>query len=139
MLVEEFEPQILAFTCNWCSYAGADLAGTSRIQYPTNIRIIRLMCSGRIDPLFILEAFRNGSDGVLVTGCHIGDCHYVSGNMFTELRIKLVKEALKHVGLAPERLRLEWVSASEGEKFAAIIREMVDDIKTLGMNPLRTV
>ncbi len=97
------------------------------------------MCSGRIDPLFILEAFRNGSDGVLVTGCHIGDCHYVSGNMFTELRIKLVKAALKHVGLEPERLRLEWVSASEGEKFAAIIREMVDEIKKLGINPLRNV
>ena len=136
-MTEDFEPQILAFTCNWCSYAGADLAGVSRYQYPPNIRIIRLMCSGRVDPSFILESFRNGADGVLVTGCHIGDCHYISGNQQTETRIKLVKKALEVVGLEPERLRLEWISASEGEIFARIIREMVDSIKRLGKNPLR--
>lgn len=137
-MTEESEPQILAFTCNWCSYAGADLAGGSRVQYPTNIRIIRLMCSGRVDSVFILEAFRNGADGVLVTGCHPGDCHYVSGNMYTEFRIRLVKDALKTIGLEPERLRLEWISASEGEKFAAIVREMVDEVRKIGRNPLRS-
>lgn len=136
-VIEEFEPQILAFTCNWCSYAGADLAGGSRIQYPSNIRIIRLMCSGRVDPLFILEAFRNGADGVLVAGCHLGDCHYVSGNNYTDFRIKLIKDALEVIGLEPDRLRLEWISASEGEKFAAVVKEMVDEIKKLGINPLR--
>ncbi len=137
-MTEDFEPQILAFTCNWCSYAGADLAGGSRIQYPTNIRIIRLMCSGRVDSLFILEAFRHGADGVLVTGCHLGDCHYVTGNMFTEFRVNLTKQALKTVGLEPERLRLEWISASEGEKFARVVKEMVDGIRKIGKNPLRS-
>lgn len=137
-MTEEPEPQILAFTCNWCSYAGADLAGGSRVQYPTNIRIIRLMCSGRVDSVFILEAFRNGADGVLVTGCHPGDCHYVSGNTYTEFRIRLVKDALKIIGLEPERLRLEWISASEGEKFAAIVREMVNQVRKIGRNPLRS-
>lgn len=136
-MTEEFEPRILALTCNWCSYAGADLAGISRIQYPTNVRIIRLMCSGRVDPIFILDAFRRGVDGVLVTGCHIGDCHYVSGNIHTEARIRLVKKAMKVAGLEPERLRLEWVSASEGERFATIIAEMVDSIRELGRNPVR--
>jgi F420-non-reducing hydrogenase iron-sulfur subunit len=136
-LIEEFEPQILAFTCNWCSYAGADLAGGSRIQYPTNIRIIRLMCSGRVDSVFILEAFRNGADGVLVTGCHPGDCHYVSGNTYTEFRIKLLQYALKTIGLEPERLRLEWISASEGEIFAETVRNMVEEIKIIGKNPIK--
>ena len=137
-MIEEFEPQILAFTCNWCSYAGADLAGGSRIQYPTNVRIIRLMCSGRVDPVFILEAFRNGSDGVLIAGCHLGDCHYVSGNEYTEFRIRLVKDSLQTIGLEPERLRIEWISASEGEKFARVVQEMVDLLKKLGKNPLRS-
>ena len=135
---EEFEPQILAFTCNWCSYAGADLAGGSRIQYPTNVRIIRLMCSGRVDPVFVLEAFRNGADGVLIAGCHLGDCHYVSGNEYTEFRIRLMKDSLETIGLEPERLRLEWISASEGEKFASVVQDMVNVIKKLGKNPLRS-
>lgn len=136
LTAEEFEPRIIAFTCNWCSYAGADLAGVSRVQYPFNVRVIRLMCSGRVDPVFILEAFRS-VDGVLVSGCHIGDCHYVSGNLHAEVRVKLVQKALEMVGLEPERLRLEWISASEGEKFAQAIREMVDQVKKLGKNPLR--
>ena len=136
-MAKEFEPRIVAFTCNWCSYAGADLAGVSRVQYPTNVRIIRLMCSGRVDPIFILEAFRNGADGVLVSGCHIGDCHYISGNLYTEARIELMKKALEVVGLNPERLRLVWVSASEGERFGRTIGEMVDHVKKLGVNPLR--
>ncbi|MFQ5836267.1 MAG: hydrogenase iron-sulfur subunit [Candidatus Bathyarchaeia archaeon] len=136
-MTEEFEPNIIVFTCNWCSYAGADLAGVSRFQYPSNVRIIKLMCSGRVDPIFVLEAFRNGVDGVLVTGCHIGDCHYVSGNRYTEHRISLIKKIMEVTGLNPERLKLEWVSASEGEKFARIIAEMVNRTKKIGKNPLR--
>jgi len=128
-----FEPKIIGFLCNWCSYAGADLAGVSRIQYPTNIRIIRVMCSGRIDPTFVLEAFKDGADGVLVAGCHLpSDCHYISGNFKALRRITLLKKVLQDFGVEPERLRLEWVSASEGDKFAAVVRSMVDDIKKLG-------
>ena len=132
----EFEPKILAFTCNWCSYAGADLAGTSRLSYPTNVRIIRVMCSGRIEPFFILEAFRSGIDGVLVTGCHPADCHYVNGNKQAEIRVKLVKKILGKVDLEPERLRLEWISASEGAKFAELIKDSVTYLKKLGPSPL---
>jgi len=135
---EKFEPKIIGFLCNWCSYAGADLAGISRIQYPANIRIIRVMCSGRVDPTFILEAFKNGADGVLVAGCHPpDDCHYISGNLKAQRRIMLLKEVLKELGIEPERLRLEWISASEGDRFATIIREMVEEIKKLGPNPLK--
>ncbi|RLI00009.1 methyl-viologen-reducing hydrogenase subunit delta [Candidatus Bathyarchaeota archaeon] len=135
---EEFEPKIIGFLCNWCSYAGADLAGISRIQYPANIRIIRVMCSGRVDPTFILEAFKNGADGVLVAGCHPpDDCHYISGNLKAQRRIMLLREVLKELGIEPERLRLEWISASEGDRFATIIREMVEEIKKLGPNPLK--
>ena len=134
---EEFEPKILVFACNWCSYAGADLAGVSRIQYPPNIRIIRVMCSGRVDPLYVLKAFEYGADGVLVTGCHPGDCHYIDGNLKAEDRIRFLKESLKHIGLEPERLRLEWISASEGDKFARVVREMVETVKKLGPNPLK--
>jgi F420-non-reducing hydrogenase iron-sulfur subunit len=134
-----FEPRIIGFLCNWCSYAGADLAGVSRIQYPTNIRIIRVMCSGRIDPAFIFEAFKDGADGVLVAGCHLpSDCHYISGNFKALRRITLLKNTLKEFGIEPERVRLEWVSASEGDKFAAVVREMVDSIKKLGPNPVKT-
>ncbi len=132
-----FEPKIIGFLCNWCAYAGADLAGVSRIQYPPNIRIIRVMCSGRIDPAFVLEAFKDGADGVLVAGCHLpSDCHYISGNFKALRRITLLKEVLKDFGIEPERLRLEWISASEGDKFAAVVRDMVDEIKKLGPNPL---
>ena len=134
----EFEPKIIGFLCNWCSYAGADLAGVSRIQYPPNIRIIRLMCSGRIDPSFVLEAFKDGADGVLVAGCHLpSDCHYMSGNFKALRRINLLKRVLKDFGIEPERLRLEWVSASEGDKFASVVKSMVEDVKRLGPNPLK--
>lgn len=128
-----FEPKIIGFLCNWCSYAGADLAGVSRIQYPPNIRIIRVMCSGRIDPAFVLEAFKDGADGVLVAGCHLpSDCHYISGNFKAMRRINLLRRVLKDFGIEPERLRLEWVSASEGDKWAAVVKSMVDDLKKLG-------
>jgi len=134
----EFEPKIIGFLCNWCSYAGADLAGVSRIQYPPNIRIIRVMCSGRIDPSFVLEAFKDGADGVLVAGCHLpSDCHYISGNFKALRRITLLKNALKEFGIEPERLRLEWISASEGDKFAYVVQNMVEEIKNLGPNPVK--
>ena len=134
-----FEPKIVGFLCNWCSYAGADLAGVSRIQYPPNIRIIRVMCSGRIDPVFVLKAFKDGADGVLVAGCHLpSDCHYISGNFKAMRRINLLKKVLKEFGIEPERLRLEWVSASEGDKFATVVRDMVKEIKELGPSPLRS-
>lgn len=133
-----FEPKIIGFLCNWCSYAGADLAGVSRIQYPPNIIIIRVMCSGRIDPSFILEAFKDGADGVLVAGCHLpSDCHYISGNFKALRRVTLLKTVLRDFGIEPERLRLEWVSASEGDRFAVIVRDMVEEIKKLGPNPLK--
>ena len=133
-----FEPKIIGFLCNWCSYAGADLAGVSRIQYPPNIRIIRVMCSGRIDPAFVLEAFKDGADGVLVAGCHVpSDCHYISGNFKALRRITLLKKALKEFGIEPERLRLEWISASEGDKFAAVVCDMVEELKNLGPNPVK--
>ena len=136
----EFEPKIIGFLCNWCSYAGADLAGVSRIQYPPNIRIIRVMCSGRIDPTFILEALKDGADGVLVAGCHLpSDCHYISGNFKTLRRITLLKKVLRDFGIEPKRVRLEWISASEGDKFAAVVRDMVEEIKKLGPNPLKNM
>ena len=132
-----FEPRIIAFLCNWCSYAGADLAGVSRIQYPPNIRIIRVMCSGRIEPAFVLEAFKNGADGVLIAGCHLpSDCHYVSGNFKAMRRINLLRRVLKGFGIEAERLRLEWISASEGDKFAVVVRSMVEDLKKLGPSPV---
>jgi F420-non-reducing hydrogenase iron-sulfur subunit len=135
-----FEPKIIGFLCNWCSYAGADLAGVSRIQYPTNIRIIRVMCSGRIDPTFIFEAFKDGADGVLVAGCHLpSDCHYISGNFKALRRITLLKTTLKELGIEPERLRLEWISASEGDKFAMVVRDMVADLKKIGPNRVKNV
>ncbi|MCJ7431392.1 hydrogenase iron-sulfur subunit [Candidatus Bathyarchaeota archaeon] len=135
---KKFEPKIIGFLCNWCSYAAADLAGVSRIQYPPNIIIIRVMCSGRIDPSFILEAFKDGADGVLVAGCHLpSDCHYISGNFKALRRVTLLKKVLRDFGIEPERLRLEWLSASEGDRFAAIVRDMVEEIKKLGPNPLK--
>ena len=129
---QQFEPRILGFLCNWCSYAGADLAGVSRISYPTNIRIIRTMCSGRVDPLHVLEAFRQGIDGVLVTGCHIGDCHYIDGNHKTARRIPLLKKLLGQLGIEEERVRLAWVSASEGDRFASVVSETTEQIRRLG-------
>lgn len=140
MSKEEFEPRIIGFLCNWCSYAGADLAGVSRIQYPPNIRIIRVMCSGRIDPAFILEALKDGADGVLVAGCHLpSDCHYLSGNFKALRRIILLKRVLQDFGIEPERVRIEWVSASEGDKFATVVRDMVEEIRKLGPNPLKSM
>ena len=131
------KPEILAFLCNWCSYAGADLTGTSRISYPTNVRSVRVMCSGRVEPSFILNAFMNGMDGVLVSGCHIGDCHYISGNLKAEKNVKSTKKILKLLGLGSERLRLEWISASEGQKFANVITDFTAKLKRMGPNPLK--
>ena len=133
----EFEPKIIGFLCNWCGYAGADLAGVSRIQYPPNIRIIRVMCSGRVDPVIILEMYENGADGVLVVGCHPpSDCHYKEGNLYAERRVKMLRKLLARAGLEAERLRLEWVSAAEGERFAEIVRDFTAQIKRLGPSPL---
>jgi F420-non-reducing hydrogenase iron-sulfur subunit len=131
-----FEPRIVGFLCNWCSYAGADLAGVSRISYPTNIRIVRLMCSGRVDPVIVLETLAQGADGVLVAGCHIGDCHYITGNLQAELKINMLKKLLARTGLEVERLRLEWVSASEGGRFAELVKDFTDQLKRLGPSPL---
>ena len=133
---KEFEPNILGFLCNWCSYAGADLAGTSRMKYPSNLKSIRVMCSGRVDPSFVLEALRKGVDGVLIAGCHPGDCHYQSGNYKTNRRIKLLKKLLMELGVEPQRVRFEYVSASEGQKFASIVTDFVTEIKKLGPNPI---
>jgi len=127
-----FLPRILMFCCNWCSYAGADLAGVSRFQYPPSVRIIRVMCSGRVDPAFILEGFRRGADGILLTGCHIGDCHYLKGNEYTRDRMIHIKPLLQSVGIDPRRFRLEWISASEGRKFADIVIEFTETIQKLG-------
>jgi coenzyme F420-reducing hydrogenase delta subunit len=128
----DFEPKILAFACNWCSYAGADLAGVSRMQYPPNMRIIRVMCSGRVDPVFIPEALSKGADGIMVLGCHPGDCHYISGNLIAERKIRWIKELLQKAGVNSQRLRLEWISASEGERFANTVKEFTNQIKELG-------
>lgn len=134
--MQDFEPKIIAFACNWCSYAGADLAGVSRIQYPPTTRIIRVMCSGRVSPMFILEALRSGADGVLVTGCHLGDCHYLSGNEKAIRHVEMARSLLGLLGIQPERLRLEWISAAEGARFAEIVSEFTDQIRELGANPL---
>ena len=137
MNVNGFEPKIVAFTCNWCSYAAADLAGTSRIHYPPNVRIIRVMCSGMVDPVYVLKAFEAGFDGVLIAGCHIGDCHYLSGNVKAQDRIATLRRLLHTLGLEDERLRLEWISAAEGSGFAETIKEYVGQLKQLGPSPCR--
>jgi len=134
---KEWEPRILVFCCNWCSYAGADLAGVSRLQMPPNFLVIRTMCSARVDPEFVLRAFAKGADGVLVAGCHPADCHYIGGNYRTRRRIALLRMLLEQYGFNPERLRLEWISASEGEKFQKTIMEFTNQIKELGPNPLK--
>lgn len=133
-----FEPLILAFCCNWCSYTGADLAGVSRLQYPTNIRIIRVMCSGMVHPNLVIDALTKGADGVLICGCHIGDCHYLEGNKKAESRADAISLMLEDFGIEPERFRLEWISASEGPKFAQVMQEMTETIKQLGPSPFRT-
>lgn len=133
----EFEPRIIGFLCNWCSYAGADLAGTSRLQYPPSIVAIRVMCSSRVDPLFIITALLRGADAVLVAGCHPGDCHYQEGNYYARRRFACVKKVLSAIGFDADRIRLSWVSASEGPRFASVIREYTDKIKTKGPNPAK--
>ena len=132
-----FEPKIIGFCCNWCAYAGADLAGINRNQYPANIRMIRVMCSGTIEPLYVVKAFKEGADGVFIGGCHPGDCHYQSGNYKTQRRIVLLKRAISEIGLDPRRIRLEWISAAEGQRFARVITEFTEEIKKLGPNPLK--
>ncbi len=127
-----FEPKIVGLVCQWCTYTGADLAGTSRKKYSPNIRLIRMMCSGRADPAFVLKAFEMGADGVLVGGCHPGDCHYIEGNYKTLRRMLLTKRLLGQLGIEPERLRLEWISASEGERFAEVVDEFTDQVRKLG-------
>ncbi|MHA1314516.1 MAG: hydrogenase iron-sulfur subunit [Candidatus Helarchaeota archaeon] len=135
MSEDKQEPLIVAFLCNWCSYAGADLAGLSRFQYPPSIRIIRVMCSGRVDPVFVLQAFEDGADGVLVAGCHIGDCHYISGNLQTKERLENLIKSFEILGIEKDRLRLEWVSAGEGQKFQQLIIEFTKKLRELGPSP----
>lgn len=133
----QWEPKIIGFLCNWCSYAGADLCGVSRYQYPTNVRAVRVMCSTRISPHLVLDILKAGADGVLLGGCHIGDCHYISGNYYTEKRVRLMKKLLEESGLEPERLRLEWVSASEGEKFSKIVTDFTEQVRKLGPSKVK--
>lgn len=136
-MADEWKPQILGIICNWCSYAGADLAGSARTQYPPDIRIVRVMCTGRVDPLFILKAFTDGADGVLVSGCHFGDCHYLEGNYKGAKRMFMVKSLLKNIGLEDKRLRMTFVSASEGAKWAKVVEDVVKTVTNLGPNPLK--
>jgi F420-non-reducing hydrogenase iron-sulfur subunit len=135
----EYEPKIIAFVCNWCTYAAADLAGTSRIQYPPNVRLIRLMCSSAVDPIYIMKSMLNGADGVLIGGCHPGDCHYQNGNYKARRRVAILKSVLKSVGIPEERVWLHWISASEGKKFAETVSDMVTHLKKMGPNPFRTL
>jgi F420-non-reducing hydrogenase iron-sulfur subunit len=129
---DDWEPKIVAFLCNWCSYAGADLAGVSRMQYPPNVRVIRVPCSGRINPLYLVKALQNGVDGVLVSGCHPGDCHYISGNLVARRKFALFKDFITYLGIEPQRVQFSWVSASEGAQFASLITRVVNDVKQLG-------
>ncbi len=133
----EFEPLIISFCCNWCSYAGADLAGVSRIQYPPNVRIIRVMCSGMVHPNLVIDALTKGADGVLVCGCHPGDCHYQTGNLTAQKRAEAIKLMLQDFGIEEDRFRLEWVSASEGQRFAYVMKEMTETVRKLGPNPYK--
>jgi F420-non-reducing hydrogenase iron-sulfur subunit len=135
--VAGFEPRVVLFACNWCSYAGADLAGVSRLQYPSNVRIIRTMCSGRLDPDFVLKALGMGADGILVLGCHPGDCHYLEGNYRAEKKAEMITKLLDALGIDTRRFRLEWVSASEGPRFASLVREFIETLKDVGKNPIQ--
>lgn len=134
----DFRPKIVAFLCNWCAYTGADLAGTSRIHYAPNIRIIRVMCSGRIEPTFILKAFQQGADGVLVCGCHPGDCHYQEGNYKCLRRFKLLQKFTRQMGIEKDRLRLEWISASEGKQFAELVNDMTKTLLSMGPSKVKS-
>jgi coenzyme F420-reducing hydrogenase delta subunit len=131
-----YHPKIIGFLCNWCTYAGADLAGVSRYQYPTDIRVIRVMCSTRMDPMIILETLQNGADGIFIGGCHLGDCHYISGNYHTIHKMDMTKQLIEMAGLDKDRVRLEWISASEGQRFANIIMDFTEDVKRLGPSPI---
>jgi len=131
-MAEEFEPKIVAFLCKWCSSAGSDLAGVSRLKYPPNVVPITVMCSGSVSPLYIFSAFSQGADGVLVSGCHPGDCHYIKGNFYARRRIALVNKLLEHIGLEPQRFQMSWVSAAEGQKYTQIIEDFVNQLKPLG-------
>ncbi|NPV50866.1 MAG: hydrogenase iron-sulfur subunit [Candidatus Methanofastidiosum sp.] len=136
--MKNFEPNIIGFVCNWCTYAGADLAGSSRYSYPPNVKLIRLMCSGRVDPAFILETFARGADGVFVGGCHIpADCHYQQGNFKALKRITMLKKLISDMGIEPERLEIFWISASEGKKFSEVMTSFTERIRELGPNPIR--
>lgn len=132
MQMADWQPRILAILCNWCSYAGADLAGVSRIQYPPNIRVVRVPCSGRVDPLFILKSLQAGFDGVLVSGCHPGDCHYISGNYVARRRFAVLKPLLEFVGIEPDRVQFSWISAGEGDRFATVVTKVTEDVRKLG-------
>lgn len=136
-MADDFEPRILGFCCNWCSYAAADLAGVSRCQYPPNLRVVRVMCSGMVHPNLVINALTRGVDGVLMCGCHPGDCHYREGNLRAEARAEAITLMLDDLGVEQERFRLAWVSASEGSRFADVVREMVDATKALGPSPYR--
>ncbi len=129
---KDYEPNIVAFLCNWCSYAGADLAGTSRVQYPANIQVIRVMCSGRVNPLYVMNALQQGADGVLVSGCHPGDCHYMEGNYYARRRLGMLKDLLEFVGVDPKRFHMSWVSASEGQKWKEVVEKTVEDAREVG-------
>ena len=131
---KEFTPTIVAFCCNWCSYAGADLAGSSRLTYPANVKIIRVPCSCRVNPTFVPKAFQQGADGVILCGCHPGDCHYVTGNYYTRRRMSLLYSFLNYMGIEKERTRVEWVSAAEGARFAAVMNDFVKQVTELGEN-----
>jgi len=137
MMNEIFEPLVIGFCCNWCSYAGADLAGVSRIQYPPSLRIIRVMCSGMVHPNLVIDALTKGADGVIICGCHIGDCHYIEGNMKAEKRADAILLMLEDFGIEPERFRLEWVSAAEGPRFAEVMRDFTEEIRQLGPSPYK--
>jgi coenzyme F420-reducing hydrogenase delta subunit len=135
--MSEFEPNIVAFLCNWCSYAGADLTGTTRTHYPPTVKVIRVMCTGRVNPLFVAQALQKGADGVLISGCHPGECHYMKGNFLARRRFMMMKNLLEFMGIDPRRIRMSWVSASEGKKFAEVISEVTRDIAELG--PLQPI
>jgi len=133
----DYNPTIIAFVCNWCTYTAADLAGTSRLSYPPNVRLIRMMCTGMVDPKYVIKAFLEGADGVLISGCHPGDCHYINGNLKARRRVKLLKEILPRFGFEDRRLKLTWIGASEGTDFAKTMKELVDEVKGLGPNAAR--
>ena len=134
---DHYQPRIVGFLCNWCSYAGADLAGTSRLKVPANLRVVRVPCSGRINPLFIFKALEEGADGVMVSGCHPGDCHYISGNRYAKRKLAVIRRLLDWVGVEPERIHFTWLSASEGARYAVEVAEFVEQVRALGRrNPM---